>query len=49
VLTGDVNGNRVVNDIDLYGVWQELLKAPASRDLNAGSGCDGAVTLADGI
>jgi len=26
---------RVVNDIDLYGVWQELLKAPASRDLNA--------------
>ncbi len=47
VLTGDVNGDRVVNDRDLYEVWQNLLKPPASRNLNDDLTGDGQVTQAD--
>jgi len=47
VLTGDFNGDGVVNDQDVIGVWRNLLKAPASRDLNADLNGDGQVTAAD--
>jgi hypothetical protein len=47
VLTGDANGNRVVNDLDLYEVWQNLLKPAAARDLNEDLTGDGQVTSAD--
>jgi hypothetical protein len=47
VLTGDVNGDRVTNDRDLYQVWQELLKPAASRNLANDLNNDGQVTQAD--
>src|SRR5260221_399642 len=46
-LTGDVNGDRVTNDRDLYEVWQNLLKPSASRNLNDDIDGDGQVTQAD--
>jgi hypothetical protein len=46
-LAGDVNGDRVTNDLDLYQVWQNLLKPAPNRDLNADLNGDGQVTLAD--
>jgi hypothetical protein len=47
VLTGDVNGDRVTNDLDLYQVWQNLLQPPASRNLSHDLNGDGQVTSAD--
>ncbi|MHB8520202.1 MAG: Ig-like domain-containing protein, partial [Limisphaerales bacterium] len=47
VLTGDVNGDRVINDLDLYRVWQNQLKAPSARDLNADLNGDGQVDAGD--
>jgi parallel beta-helix repeat protein len=47
VLTGDANGDRVVNDRDLYLVWQNLLKPAAQRNLNEDLTGDGLVTSAD--
>ncbi len=47
VLTGDVNADRVVNDRDLYAVWQNLLKPAAARDLNADLDGDSQVTQTD--
>jgi hypothetical protein len=47
VLTGDVNADRVTNDLDLYQVWQNLLKPSANRNLNEDLNKDGQVTLAD--
>jgi hypothetical protein len=47
VLAGDVNGDRTVNQQDLYLVWQNLLKAPAQRDLAHDLDGDGQVTIAD--
>jgi len=43
-LTGDANGDAVVNDRDLYLVWQNLLKPAASRNLNEDLTGDGQVT-----
>jgi hypothetical protein len=37
----------VVNDLDLYRVWQNLLKLPANRDLNEDLNRDGQVDSAD--
>ena len=47
VLSGDTNGDRSTNDLDLYRVWQNQLKPPAQRDRNADLNGDGQVTLAD--
>jgi hypothetical protein len=47
VLTGDVNGDRVTNDLDLYRVWQNQLKPAAARDLNDDLNGDGKVDQAD--
>ncbi len=47
VLTGDTNGDRVVNDRDLYLIWQNLLKPAAQRNLNEDLTGDGQVTSAD--
>jgi hypothetical protein len=46
-LSGDVNGDRVVNDSDLYQVTQELLKPAGSRNLGYDLNGDGQVTTAD--
>ena len=46
-LTGDVNGDRITNDLDLYSVWQSLLRPAAQRDLNYDLNGDGLVTSAD--
>ena len=47
VLTGDANGDRVTNDLDLYRVWQNLLKLPAARSLNEDLSGDGQVNFVD--
>jgi len=47
VLTGDVNGDGVTNDRDLFLVFSELSKAPAARNLNEDLTGDGQVTTAD--
>ncbi len=47
VLTGDANGDAVVNDADLYLVWHDLLKPPGARSLNEDLNGDGQVTTAD--
>jgi hypothetical protein len=47
VLAGDVNADRATNDRDLYGVWQDLLKPAASRNLNNDLNNDGQVSQAD--
>jgi hypothetical protein len=47
VLTGDANADRVVNDLDLYLVWQNLLLPPSARNLNEDLTGDGQVTMAD--
>ncbi len=46
-LTGDVNGDRVVNNADLMLMWQQLQKPAADRDLNFDVNGDGQVTAAD--
>jgi len=46
-LPGDANGDRNVNDLDLFLVWQNLLLPPANRDLQLDLNNDGAVTVAD--
>jgi hypothetical protein len=47
VLPGDANGDRVVNDRDLFAVWQNSLRPLAQQDLNADVNGDGRVTAAD--
>jgi hypothetical protein len=47
VLTGDANGDAVTNDIDLFLVFRNLLRPPASRDLNQDLNGDSQVTSAD--
>jgi hypothetical protein len=47
LLPGDANGDRVVNDLDLYRVWQNQLKQPANRDANEDLNADGQVDAAD--
>jgi hypothetical protein len=46
-LAGDANGDRVTNDIDLYQVWRNLLRAPADRDLGDDLNGDGQVNDSD--
>jgi hypothetical protein len=46
-LAGDANGDRLVNDQDLYQVWQELLKPAGTQNLNSDLNGDGQVTSAD--
>ncbi|MEW6157227.1 MAG: right-handed parallel beta-helix repeat-containing protein, partial [Verrucomicrobiota bacterium] len=47
VLPGDTNDDRVTNDLDLYRVWQNLLKPPAARDQSQDLTRDGQVTAED--
>jgi len=47
VLRGDANGDRVTNDLDLFRVWQNLLRPDAERDLNEDLDGDGLVTFSD--
>jgi len=47
VLTGDANGDRAVNDLDFYQVWQNLLKPPSRQSPNDDLNGDGQVSLAD--
>jgi hypothetical protein len=47
VLKGDTNGDRVVNDLDLYNVWQNQLKPAAAANLNDDLNGDGKVDAAD--
>jgi hypothetical protein len=47
ILSGDANGDRKVNDLDLYRVWQNQLKQPANRDANEDLNSDGQVDAAD--
>jgi len=47
VLAGDANGDLATNDLDLFRVWQNQLKAPANRDLNDDLNQDGQITSAD--
>jgi hypothetical protein len=47
VLSGDVTGDRVVNDLDLYRVWANLLRPLEQRDPMADLNGDGRVTAAD--
>ena len=47
VLTGDATGDAVTNDLDLYRVWQNLLKPAFARDLNDDLNGDGQVTAED--
>jgi hypothetical protein len=46
-LTGDANGDGITNDVDLYLVFRNLAKPPASRNLNEDLNGDGQVTSAD--
>lgn len=46
-LRGDANGDRITNDLDLYRVWQNLLKPSAARSLNEDLNGDGLVDSAD--
>ncbi len=43
----DLNGDRLVNESDLYLVWQELLKPVGNRNPNFDLNADGTVTLDD--
>jgi hypothetical protein len=47
VLKGDTNGDRVVNDLDLYNVWQNQLKPAAAANLNDDLNGDGKVDAVD--
>jgi len=47
VLTGDTNGDRVTNDLDLFYVWQNLLKPAGQHDLNHDLTGDLQVTIDD--
>jgi hypothetical protein len=47
VLPGDVNGDHRANDLDLFRVWQVLLKPASQRDLAFDLNGDGQVTNAD--
>ncbi len=44
---GSAAGNRQVNDLDLYRVWQNLLKPVAQRDVSHDLNRDGQVTAED--
>jgi hypothetical protein len=46
-LLGDVNADGVTGDLDLYLVWQNLLRPEADRDLGYDLDGDGLVTMAD--
>ena len=46
-LRGDANGDRLTNDLDLYRVWQNLLKPAAARSSNEDLNGDGLVDAAD--
>ena len=47
VLTGDVNGDRKVDELDLFQVWRNLAKPAASRNIEADANGDGQITPAD--
>jgi hypothetical protein len=47
VLPGDANGDRAVNDRDLFLVWQNTFLAPANQNPNADLTGDGFVSAAD--
>ena len=47
VLSGDTNGDRTTNDLDLYRVWQNLLKPPATQNLNEDLTGDGKIDASD--
>jgi hypothetical protein len=47
VLKGDVNGDRVVNDLDLYQVWSQLSKPAGARNPGDDLNGDGVVNAAD--
>ena len=47
ILTGDTNGDRIVNEPDLFLVWRSLLQPPANRDLQFDLNNDRAVSAAD--
>jgi len=46
-LAGDVNGDAITNDLDLFVVWKNSIRPPASQDLNNDLDGDGVVTSAD--
>jgi hypothetical protein len=47
VLAGDTNGDAVTNDLDLYNVWQNLLRPAADRDLSHDLNGDGQIDARD--
>jgi hypothetical protein len=47
VLPGDINGDRSVNERDLFLAWQNSLRPLAQQDLDADLTGDGQVTAAD--
>jgi len=47
VLPGDVNGDRVVNELDLFQIWRNAALPVIRQDLNADLNGDGHVTAAD--
>ena len=47
ILTGDTNGDRILNEPDLFLVWRNLLQPPANRDLQFDLNNDRAVSVAD--
>jgi hypothetical protein len=46
-LTGDANGDAATNDLDLFVLWQNSLKAPAAQAPGLDLTGDGVVTAAD--
>jgi hypothetical protein len=46
-LAGDANNDGVVNDLDLFAVWQDLSKPPNARNLAHDLDGDGLITPAD--
>ena len=47
ILNGDTNGDRIVNDTDLFLVWRNLLQPPVTRDPQFDLNNDRTVSLAD--
>jgi hypothetical protein len=47
ILIGDTNGDRIVNEPDLFLVWRSLLQPPANRDLQFDLNNDRIVSGAD--